>query len=384
MENVFIIAVISCIVAVSEVLVRRSWLKHIGSALLVIILTAVVSNLGVIPATSSVEDPVEAYDFIFGVVAPLSIFFLLLNVNLREVLKAGLPILSLFLAGSVGTLLGVLAGMAVVGGPEAFGDGYNALGGMFVGTYVGGSVNFNAVALHYNMMSDGLLFGGAVVVDNIMTAVWIAATLAIPRIVRSAQATPEQREVLLGIEEDTEAIHPLDLGALIGGGLFVLWISESLSIWTGKYGISVPSILILTTLALVLAHIPTIQRLQGARTLGMYAVYLFLSVIGAYCDFSALGSLGSLGVSLLLFTFVTVAVHGAIVFGIGYLFRVDIDITAVASQANVGGGTSALALARSLGRNDLVLPAILIGSLGLALGTYLGFWASGILLPMLW
>ncbi len=49
---------------------------------------------------------------------------------------------------------------------------------------------------------------------------------------------------------------------------------------------------------------------------------------------------------------------------------------AVASQANIGGGTSALALARSLNRPDLVLPAILIGSLGLALGTYLGFFTA--------
>jgi uncharacterized membrane protein len=47
-------------------------------------------------------------------------------------------------------------------------------------------------------------------------------------------------------------------------------------------------------------------------------------------------------------------------------------VAAVASQANIGGGTSALALARSLGRRDLVLPAILVGSLGTALGTYLG------------
>jgi len=38
----------------------------------------------------------------------------------------------------------------------------------------------------------------------------------------------------------------------------------------------------------------------------------------------------------------------------------------------VGGGSSALALARSLGRKDLVLPSILVGSLGTASGTFLG------------
>ena len=70
---------------------------------------------------------------------------------------------------------------------------------------------------------------------------------------------------------------------------------------------------------------------------------------------------------------VIVAVHGAVSFGLGALFRIDPDIVAVASQANIGGGTSALALARSLDRPDLTLPAILVGSLGYGIGTYLGF-----------
>jgi uncharacterized membrane protein len=67
------------------------------------------------------------------------------------------------------------------------------------------------------------------------------------------------------------------------------------------------------------------------------------------------------------------------VFGVARLFGVDLDTAAVASQANIGGGTTALALARSLGRTDLELPAILIGSLGTALGNYLGFMVVALL-----
>ena len=61
--------------------------------------------------------------------------------------------------------------------------------------------------------------------------------------------------------------------------------------------------------------------------------------------------------------------------GVG-LFRLwpqSRDMAAVASQANIGGGSTALATARSIGRPELGLPAILVGSLGTALGTYLGF-----------
>jgi len=60
------------------------------------------------------------------------------------------------------------------------------------------------------------------------------------------------------------------------------------------------------------------------------------------------------------------------------LYR-DWQMIAIVSQANIGGGTTALALAESFDRKELVLPAILIGSLGNALGTYLGFFVIYIL-----
>jgi uncharacterized membrane protein len=52
---------------------------------------------------------------------------------------------------------------------------------------------------------------------------------------------------------------------------------------------------------------------------------------------------------------------------------------AIASQANVGGSTTALALARSFARDDLVLPGVLVGSVGTAIGTFVGFWVVGLL-----
>ena len=87
-----------------------------------------------------------------------------------------------------------------------------------------------------------------------------------------------------------------------------------------------------------------------------------------------------MGFMLFVFIAIAVAIHGLVIFGLGAIFRIDPDIVAVASQANIGGGTSALALARSLGRPDLTVPAVLIGSLGYALGTYLGFFSAGFLL----
>ena len=58
--------------------------------------------------------------------------------------------------------------------------------------------------------------------------------------------------------------------------------------------------------------------------------------------------------------------------GIGRLLRLDIGSVLVASQAAVGGPTSALAVAISREWKHLVLPGVVVGLLGYAVGTYLG------------
>ena len=103
---------------------------------------------------------------------------------------------------------------------------------------------------------------------------------------------------------------------------------------------------------------------------------MFLAVIGAYCDIPALVHDGKLAFTLLGIITVLVVIHGSIIFGIGALLKQDWDMLGIASQANIGGASSALALAKSLHRPDLQLPAVLIGVLGNAIGTYFGIWIA--------
>ncbi len=133
-NSLFILAVLASCIVGSELLVRHTWLRHAGTALVVIVVTAIVANLGVIP-TSSGAQPV--YNVLFREGAWIAIFWLLLQVHLREVLRAGWPMIALFLIGSAGTVAGALAGMAVVDGPHRIGEAAAVLGGMFTGTYTG-------------------------------------------------------------------------------------------------------------------------------------------------------------------------------------------------------------------------------------------------------
>lgn len=372
----YVLTVLCLSVVLTEWLVQTTFCRHLGTALLVIVLTALLANIGVLP-TASNASPV--YDVIFSYLAPISIFYLLLGVNLRDLKEAGLPMLLTFLIGSAGTLLGVVTGMWVVSGQESLGEFYRAIAGMFAGTYTGGGINFNAIALHYQITKQGALFAGAVAVDNIMTTIWMVVTIVLPKFISGVSNAAVSAPVVKladaneEVDRDTETLNPMDLAVMIGLGVVVLWISNGVSAWFSDYAISVPSILILTTIALALAQIPFFHQLRGSRLIGMFAVYIFLAVIGAYCEFAALSEIGTLGVTLLAFGGVLVLVHGVVVYGVGAFVSRDWELLSIASQANVGGSTSALALAKSFERADLLLPAILVGSLGNAIGTYLGF-----------
>jgi len=371
---VYILAILSLNIAICEWLALKPVFKHIGTALLVILLTAIMANIGLVP-TSTSNTP--TYGIIFDYIAPLSIFYLLLDVNLKSLKKAGLPMLSMFLLGSVGTVAGVLVADKLVGGANMIGQFHAIISGMFTGTYIGGSINFNAVALNYNIQEQGNLYAGAVAIDNIITAAWMVVTIMIPKFLQlilpiSTTGNTNSGAAISDYEEK-EAVSPWDLGKVGALGLFALLGSEYFTVFMGNLGIRIPAILVLTTVALVLAQIPAIHRLKGGRILGLFMVYMFLAVIGAYCDLHALGSIGELAVSLLAFATILVLVHGLILFGIGGILKQNWQMLSIASQANIGGSSSALALAKAFNRHDLLLPAVLVGALGNALGTYVGF-----------
>lgn len=356
----------ACVV-VAELLSRVRGLRHAGNALLVILVGAIAANLGWLPTATG---DVPVYDAVFRIVAPLGIFWLLLDVRLAVLKSVGGPLVGLFFLGAAGTVLGALAGLSVAGW-DAFGSNREALGGMFVGTYTGGSANFNAIALEYEMQSQPVFFAAANAVDAAATTVWMALTLLLPRLLSKRPRTALAQD---GGHPDAEELSPLSIAVTLGLGLFALAASHWVAAAT-----ELPMILVLTTLALLLAQLPHARHLAGTRALGMLAVLVFLAVIGALCDVDALIASGDQVVKLVIFVSVLLTVHGIVLFGGGALLRVDPDLTAVASQAGIGGGTTALALARSLGRADLVLPAVLVGSVGTATGTYLGLMAARVL-----
>ncbi len=338
--------------------IRFSFFKALSAALVGILLAMILSNAGLIPAQS------KAYDVLIDPGISLGIVLILLNVNLSTIRNAGGPMMLAFLLGTVGTAAGAFISALIFApliGPETW-----KLAGQFMGTYNGGGVNFAALGRAFDTNSE--LFSAAIAADVLITAFWMTACLTVPLFFGRRQSRQRSRERDSMIESlyKSTPIRLQDTAFLVVIALGAVWLANHLeTIFPG-----IPAVLWLTTISLAAGQVPYIRQLSGAGLWGYYILLLFLATNGAQ---SVVKNIIVIGPGVLYFAAGTVVLHGACIFGIGTLLRLNATTLAIASQANVGGPASAMALATARGAVDRVLPGVAVGLLGYAIGNYTGF-----------
>ncbi len=346
---------------------RFTAMSKAGATLLVIIFGALLSNTGIVVLDSPVYSAIE------GPVTSLAIVFLLLSVGLGDLKQAGPRMLGMFLIAAIGTALGAFIG-ALLFSP-ALGAETWRLAGAFTGTYTGGGLNFAALGRALDLSPS--MFSAAAAADNVTTAIWIGVTLAAPIwLMRRWPDGADDTALAEGAGAAHDASpHPfwgavpislLDLVQLAAIGLFVMLAARLVSQSVGLF----PEILWLTTFALILAQLPAVRALHGAQQFGNLGLHFFFAVIGIR---SLLGEMLRVGPEVFYYTLVVVGVQGAFLLGVGRALKGSVSTMAVASQAAIGGPTTAMALAVARGWPGLMLPGVAVGLLGYAVGNYSGF-----------
>jgi uncharacterized membrane protein len=374
-------AVVTTLIALTFWLDRRFRLfSFLGTAILVITGVALLVNARVIPPSVPVGDQQTVnpfYLFASDYAVPLAIVLLLATADLRSLRLLGRSAILAWVLAAVGTILGTVVAVLLLSG--AIGPESWKLGGMYAASYIGGGVNYTAVGEAVNA-SDTLFATGAAA-DTIMTNVWMVATALIPALlVRFYASIYDRGRVSEGISAEEEGssseafwqkkeISIYDIAYLAAVVFTVLALAELLSTGvTSLVGFEVPIELWYTTLALLAAFTP-VNRLNGGEELGNFLLHLFFAVLGAG---TVLSTLVGQGPVFFLFLVILVAIHALVVFGIGRWRKIEIETLCVASQATVGGPSTALALAISKRWSALVTPSVLLGVLGYATGNYIG------------
>ena len=370
-DPVLVLIALAAIVWAAVELERRfAAARALGAAMIGILGAMLISNIGLLPAQS------QAYSWLQDWGIPLGVALILMSVDLRSVMRAGPKMLIAFGIGAVGTAVG--ATVAGIGLADTIGPEHWKLAGQYTGTYTGGGMNFSALRGEFDTSSD--LFTTAMTADILITAFWMLACLTLPLVLgKSATRAPAPHTSAISLElkkpslvqslygtsgpvrlTELTAVATLALGAV----WLASWLHDEVEWLEG-----IPQVLWLTTIVLILAQIPMVKKLSCPAMFGNYLLFLFLAGNGAQ---SVIWEIIQQGPGVFYFAAGTVAVHGLVIFGVGTLCRIDAATLAVASQANVGGPASAIALASARGYADRLLPGVAVGLLGYAVGNFSG------------
>ncbi|PKF22254.1 hypothetical protein CW684_00145 [Macrococcoides caseolyticum] len=368
---------------------KYKWAAKVSGAIIALIFALLLSNFKVIPTESVV------YDQVWGFVIPLALPLLLFQIDIKAIWKESGRLLGIFLLSSVGTVAGTFVAFFLLKEHIPYLDKLSA---MMSASYIGGGVNFAAMALKFNPPKD--VISAAVVADNLMTAIFILTLMAIPtiRFFRNKFNTPHIDEVegtqIAGRDDyfSRKEISLLDLALNFGAAFFIVAVSFKLSAFMTNIlpeaggnilyemftGIVTDKYLILTTFTfvLLLSFPKFFKQLNGSNEFGTFLIYLFFFVLGIPASIPLIIQTAPL---LLLFVFIIAMLNLVISLIAGKLIGADLEEILLASNANIGGPTTAAALAIAKGWHKLIGPILVVGTLGYIIGNYIGT-AMGIFL----
>jgi uncharacterized membrane protein len=327
-----------------------------------------LSNLNVIPRSS------EIYTTFRSFAVPMFIVLMLLDINIREVIKVAWRGAGVMVLGSFGIVIGAAISFYIFKDamPENTWRGFGAL----AGSWIGGTGNLAAVA--ESLETPGEMVGMVVLVDNFVYVVYFPIILSCKRWAKQfnrwTRVSQKDMELSVGVAakvtQKSGEVHFKDILTLVGFAFAAMLVANRLAgflpevepvLTTGTW-----SILLVTTLGIALSG-TGLSKVPGTMSVAMTLTYIYMTMMGAQADLTKIGG----AQFFLIAGFVCVAIHLVLVILGARLFRIDVSMAAVASVSAVGGAASA-PVAAAVHSEQLVPVSIMLALIGYGLGNYLG------------
>lgn len=324
---------------------------RITGAIIALMGSILFANFNIIPTTSPV------YDIVWDYAVPIAIPLLLLKADIRKIKNESGRIFKAFHISAFGTIVGTfIAAFALSSTLPYVADNLVMAVYFFICMSIS---SFKFFRCKFGMITTEAIEEGnastywtkkEISLKDIAVAITIAVTVAS----LSNEVSAYLKEIIPGTNILT------NMAKNIFGNMY----------------------LIMTTLMLIVATMfsKQLENINGAEEIGTFLIYLFFVVLGVPASISEIIKNGAF---VLLFCTLAVLIHLIVTLGVGKLFKFKLDELLLASNACIGGPTTAVAMAIAKGWNSLIIPTMLSGIWGYILGNYAGILVGNILKSIL-
>lgn len=313
----------------------------------------------------------EVLETATGISVFLAIPLLLFSANLLILVKQVRPALFSFFLGIVAVIACALLAFWIF---RYRVDRADAVAGMMIGVYTGGTQNMSAIGITLNMASEVFVLLNSA--DIIFSGIYFLFLLTVGKRLLGIILPGYNKLNGADLTDKTKEVTPGRKGKMVhvlaGMGLSALLVSVAIGIsFIIKGAIYMPVILlVITTLGIAASFIPKIRELPLSFETANYLILVFALAMGSMSNFAEL-----LEASSMLVWFCGFMVFGSVLlhYILAMLFRVDRDTLIITSTAAIFGPLFIGPVANALGNKEIIPIGIALGLIGYAIGNYLGY-----------
>lgn len=368
---------------------KFTWGAKISAVLLALIASLILVNVGVIPTSSPVYGTLGEY------VLPLAIPLLLFQSNLKKIVKeSGRLFLVFHVAAIFSVIGGIICGFLFKG---ALADQTAGMVAVEVGADIGGSVNLVAMANAFKL--DDSIMNASLIIGNLIIIVWTTAIIAMPNMKFFRKNFKHEHidalEANLVNEADdgtTQAakfwkrneISLLDIAKCIAISFIILAITQTFCNFINAQALpevvklllgNIYLVMTTITIALSTAFPKVFENIHGATELGTIMITMWFVQVGAGAKIMDVIAVAP---AVFGFKLIMAVLNIGGVMLVGKFFKWNIEECFAASNASLGGPTTAAAYVISKGWKSLIAPATLVGLYGYIIGSYFAVFTANI------
>ena len=371
-----VLLVIASTLVYLEASTKSKFFEYLPAIVILYFSVMTFSTLGVWEKTDEINSAYKAFK---SNLLPAMIFLMLLQSDIRKILKLGKKILLTFFLASASISVGFIVMFALF--HNFFEEGAWKAFGALSGSWMGGTGNMVAIQAALELPDSKM--GYVLLIDSIDYAIWVMILLAlVPFANKFNTWTKADGSILetLGATLNTEgkqkSITFPSLFMLLSLALLVSALAQSLAPFlpTTSFLTNTTWVVIFATIAGIGLGMTPLGKEAAASSLANIMLYLIVALIASRANFGELTQ----APLYIVAGFVIILIHASIMVVFAKLFKLDLFSLGVASLANIGGVASAPILAGAY-HKALIPIGVLMAMMGYIVGTFMGLGVSMVL-----